>query len=231
VSRSQSPAPRPRQPVSLAAPSPTAVTPPAWPGLALQGLVVTSTVIFPAQSAVEAAQSDRPCLFASGEASGSERPRLPPQVGPQPTHPVRQDITWHPEVSGDVAVMPAIYNPALQQSAVVVDQIPEEGAKSVTFHGLHWGDLATTMTGFSVVHRAAVAPSVPCTSLASDNTVRFRTVIIHRPPLPWAFRPTPEADYVADGAPRENGRERRNPKTFWCRVFVTLETAQFRDAY
>src|ERR1019366_6993652 len=30
--------------------------------------------------------------------SGSERLRHPPQVGPQPMHPVRQNIPWHPEV-------------------------------------------------------------------------------------------------------------------------------------
>jgi hypothetical protein len=37
--------------------------------------------------------------------------------------------------------VPAVYDPALQQSPVVCPQIPEEGAKSVTSHGLHWGDL------------------------------------------------------------------------------------------
>ena len=45
--------------------------------------------------------------------SGSKRLRFPPQVGPQPTHPVRQDIVWHPEVCGDIAVTPAVYHPAL----------------------------------------------------------------------------------------------------------------------
>src|ERR1035437_7591794 len=92
-------------------------------------------------AAIQARQSERPCLFASGEASDSERLRLPPQIRPQPTHPVCQNIVWHPEVNGDVAVVPAVYNPALQQRAVVCAQIPEEVAKSVTSHGLHWGDL------------------------------------------------------------------------------------------
>jgi len=49
-------------------------------------------------------QPECPCQFASGEASASERLRLPPQVDPQPTHPVRQNIAWHPEVGGDIAV-------------------------------------------------------------------------------------------------------------------------------
>ena len=31
--------------------------------------------------------------------SGSERLRLPPQIGPQPTHPVRQNIACNPEVN------------------------------------------------------------------------------------------------------------------------------------
>ena len=35
----------------------------------------------PASSTVGARQSDRACLFASGEASGSQRVRFPPQVG------------------------------------------------------------------------------------------------------------------------------------------------------
>jgi hypothetical protein len=53
-------------------------------------------------------------------------------------------MTWHPEVNGDVGVTPAVYDPALQQPPVVCGHIPEEGAKSVTSHGLHRGDLATT---------------------------------------------------------------------------------------
>jgi len=40
-----------------------------WPGLA-----------FPASAAVEGRQSQRSCLFASGEASGSECLRRPPQI-------------------------------------------------------------------------------------------------------------------------------------------------------
>src|ERR1019366_1058736 len=102
------------------------------------------------------------------EGARSERLRLPPQVGPQPTHPVCQSIAWHPEVCGDIAVLPAVYYPALQQPAVVCAQIPEEGVKSVTSHGMHWGDLGQQVTGIPVVHltdghRAAVAPW--CTSL------------------------------------------------------------------
>ena len=83
--------------------------------------------------------------------SGSERLRLPPQIRSHPTHLVRQSIAWHREVDGDVAVMPAVYDPALQQPAVIWVQFPEKGAKSVTSHGLHWGDLGH-LTGFSVVH-------------------------------------------------------------------------------
>ena|ERR1035437_2314380 len=54
-------------------------------------------------------ETERSCLVASG----SERPRLPPQVGPQPMHPVRQYTAWHREVNGDVGVTPAVYDPAL----------------------------------------------------------------------------------------------------------------------
>ena len=85
----------------------------AGTGLGLAVLVATSTAVLPAGSAVEARQSERPCPFASREASGSERLRLPPQIGPQPTHPVHQNIVWHPEVNGDIAVSPAVYNPAV----------------------------------------------------------------------------------------------------------------------
>ena len=73
--------------------------------------------------------------------SGSERPRPPPQVGPQPMHPVRQNISGHSEVCGDIGVPPAVYDPVLQQPAVVRGQVPEEGAKSVNSYGSHWGDL------------------------------------------------------------------------------------------
>ena len=76
-------------------------------------LVVISTAVLPAGSAVEARQSERPCPFASREASGFEHLRLPPQICPQPTHLVHQNIAWYPEVSGDVAVLPAVYDPAL----------------------------------------------------------------------------------------------------------------------
>ena len=110
---------------------------------ALAVLVVTSTAVFPPRSPVEPVQSQRPCPFASGEASGSGRLRLLPQIGPQPMYPVRQNIVWHPEVNGDIGVLPVLYDPAVQHLAVVVGQIPEEDAASVTTHGLHWRDLAT----------------------------------------------------------------------------------------
>jgi hypothetical protein len=35
-------------------------------------------------------------------------------------HTFRQNATWHSEVCGDVGVSPAVYNPVLQQPAVVV---------------------------------------------------------------------------------------------------------------
>ena len=56
-------------------------------------------------------------------------------------HPVRQNISGHSEVCGDIVVSPAVYNPALQEATVVRAQIQEEGAKSVTSRGVHWGDL------------------------------------------------------------------------------------------
>ena len=56
-------------------------------------------------------------------------------------HPVRQNISGHSEVCGDIGVPPAVYDPVLQQPAVVRGQVPEEGAKSVNSYGSHWGDL------------------------------------------------------------------------------------------
>jgi hypothetical protein len=100
------------------APGQRLVPPPTWPELASAALVATAA--FPTGSAVEARQSDRSCLVASGEASGSERPRLPPQVSPQPTHPVRQNVVRHSEVTGDTAVMPAVYNRTLGQRLLVL---------------------------------------------------------------------------------------------------------------
>jgi len=82
-----------------------------------------ATAVFPATAAVEGGQPERPCPFASGEALGSERLCFSPQFGPQPTHPVRQDIVWHREVCGDVGVTPAIYKSAVQQRAVIWGQI------------------------------------------------------------------------------------------------------------
>jgi hypothetical protein len=83
---------------------PAPAPPPTWPGPALAVLVATSTAVLPATSAVEGGQPERPCLVASGEASGSECLRRPPQIRPQPTHPVRQNTAWHTEVNGDVGV-------------------------------------------------------------------------------------------------------------------------------
>jgi hypothetical protein len=51
--------------------------------------------------------------------SAADRLRLPPQAHSQQMHPVHQNITWHPELRGDVVVLPAVYDPALQQDAVV----------------------------------------------------------------------------------------------------------------
>src|ERR1035438_8902541 len=56
--------------------------------------------VFQASPAVEGAQSERPCPFVSSEASGSKRLRFPPQVRPQPTHQVHQNIMWHTEADG-----------------------------------------------------------------------------------------------------------------------------------
>jgi hypothetical protein len=75
------------------------------------------------------------------EGARSECLRRPPQIRPQPTHLVRQSIAWHPEVNGDVAVAPTVYETAVQQRAVVCPQIPEESPESVTTDGMHWGDL------------------------------------------------------------------------------------------
>ena len=47
------------------------------------------------------------------------RLRLAPQIAAQPTHPVRQYITGQSEMCGDLSIVPAIYNPALQDRAVV----------------------------------------------------------------------------------------------------------------
>src|ERR1035437_3662295 len=52
-----------------------------------------ATAVFPATAAVEGAQPERPCPFASGEALGSERLCFSPQFGPRPMHPVRQNTT------------------------------------------------------------------------------------------------------------------------------------------
>ena len=58
---------------------------------------------------------DEPGIPASPvvEGSQSERAARSPQVRSQPTNPVRQNATWHPEVNDDVAVIPAIFSPAV----------------------------------------------------------------------------------------------------------------------
>ena len=65
--------------------------------------------------------------------------------------------------------MPAVYDPAFQQDAVVNSQIPEEGAKPITSHSSHCGDLGDHETGVSVRlvagGRAAFAAGVPGSSL------------------------------------------------------------------
>jgi hypothetical protein len=68
---------------------PNGTNAPASPNPALAVLVITSTAVFPASSVPEGVQPERPCLFASGEASGSERLRLPPQVRSELVHSVR----------------------------------------------------------------------------------------------------------------------------------------------
>lgn len=93
--------------------APTAVPPFNLVGTGPAVLVASSTAVLPATSAVEGGQPERPCLVASGEASGSEGLGLPPQIRPQPTHPVRQNTAWHTELNGDVAVLPAVNNSAL----------------------------------------------------------------------------------------------------------------------
>src|ERR1035437_7750368 len=92
---------------------PAPAPPPSRPNPAWAVLVASSTAVFPATAAVQGAQSDRPCLFASDEASDTERLRRSPQIRPQPTHPAHQDTAWHREVNGDIAVAPAVYNPAV----------------------------------------------------------------------------------------------------------------------
>ena len=76
--------PAPRSPIAHVfgvAPGQRLLPPPTWPDPASAVQVFPSTAAFPASAAVETRQSDRACLFASGEASGSERLRSPTQVG------------------------------------------------------------------------------------------------------------------------------------------------------
>jgi hypothetical protein len=126
-----------------------------------------STAAFPASSAVEARQPERPCPFASRRQAPA-RLRLPPQVGPQPMHPVYQNISGHSKMCGDIGITPAIYDPALQQPAVVNSQIPEEGAKSIRCI-VHWGDLGgqdDTPGQVIAGRRGEGPPGFPGTSLA-----------------------------------------------------------------
>src|ERR1019366_1642326 len=86
-------------------------------------------------------------------------------------HPVRQNIAWHPEVNGDLAVMPAVCDPALQQDAVVYREIPEEAAESVIAHVIPSRRFrrprrpASRSSTEWTVAGPPVAPGVPCTSL------------------------------------------------------------------
>ena len=91
-----------QSPVSLASPCPPAA--PLHLRLGQGASVRQRDRLLPATSTVEGAKAERPCLFASGEASGSEHLGLPPQIRPQPTHPVRQNTAWHPEVNRDLGV-------------------------------------------------------------------------------------------------------------------------------
>ena len=61
-------------------------------------------------------------------------------------------------MNGDIAVTPAVYNPALQQDAVVISQIPEDGAKPIRC-SLHRGDLGRDG------HQIAMPPGGPGTFL------------------------------------------------------------------
>ena len=79
-------------------------------------------------------------------------PVLPPRYAPlQP--------------NGNGIQAPAVYNPALQQPAVVVGEIPEEGAKPIRC-SLHWGDLGRDG------HQIAVPPW--CSRYFSSPPDRFR---------------------------------------------------------
>jgi hypothetical protein len=91
-----------QSPVSLASPCPPAA--PLHLRLGQGASVRQRDRLLPATSTVEGAKAERPCLFASGEASGSEPLRSPPQIGSQPTHPVHQNTARHREAHGDIAV-------------------------------------------------------------------------------------------------------------------------------
>ena len=124
----------------------------------------------PASSTVGARQSDRACLFASGEASGSQRVRLPPQVSPQPTHPVRQYTAWHREVWRRCRRSASRLQSGTPAGCGRLPADPRSGREVGHFPWLALGRFSDHMTGISVVHlsdghRAAVGWRSGCTSL------------------------------------------------------------------
>ena len=65
---------------------------------------------------------------------------VPSPVRTEPTHPVRQTITRHREMCGNLSVAPAVHDPALQHRAIIRGQVPEEQAKPIRC-SVHRGDL------------------------------------------------------------------------------------------
>jgi hypothetical protein len=97
-------------------------------------------------------------------------------------HPVHQNISGHSEVCGDIGVSPAVYDSVLQQPAVVVSQIQEEGAKSIRC-SLHSGDLGGQD---DTVSRSSTGPPCPLVlPVLLFVSSRFR------PPTYPGIRPSP----------------------------------------
>jgi hypothetical protein len=69
---------------------------------------------------------------------GSERLRLPPQIRPQPTHPVRQNTAWHTEVNGDVGVRLDTATPPAAWINLTLSSVP----MCFLFHIFHIGVFA-----------------------------------------------------------------------------------------
>jgi hypothetical protein len=91
-------------------------------------------------------------------------------------HPVRQNISGHSEVCGDIVVSPAVYNPALQEATVVISQIQEEGAKPIRC-SMHSADLGRDG------HQIAVPPGCPPVLLFVSSRFRPPTYLgIHSSP-------------------------------------------------